>query len=122
MADWLALDEVAARAWPGRPFMVVSQEARDHAHFHLEVAHWQASFRARAGDTWALHFDDAARFAAALYGAWHAGKHRSAIIAMGDIVGMGAVACAHVALHIHAARDESLTQGPCCIMRRIVDP
>ena len=54
--------------------MAAGAASADHAAFHHEVLRWQAGFRARAGDTWALHFDDAARFAAALYGAWHAGK------------------------------------------------
>lgn len=74
MAEWLALGEVAVRLWPGRPFVVAGHEAGGHAQFRHEVARWQASFRARPGDTWALHFEDAARFAAALYGAWHAGR------------------------------------------------
>lgn len=74
MADWRALADVAVRPLPGRAFLAAGATSADHAGFHREVLHWQASFRARAGDTWALHFEDAARFAAALYGAWHAGK------------------------------------------------
>ena len=35
---------------------------------HRDVLRWHASFQARAGTTWALHFDDAARFAAAELG------------------------------------------------------
>lgn len=74
MADWLALGDVAVRARPGRPFMVAGQDARDHAGFRRDVARWRARFRVHPGEAWALHFEDAARFAAALYGAWHAGK------------------------------------------------
>src|SRR5688572_12321467 len=74
MAEWRNLTDVAVHALPGRAFMVAGREANDHAYFHREVLRWHASFKAQAGTTWALHFDDAARFAAALYGAWHAGK------------------------------------------------
>ena len=69
MAEWRALADVAVRPLPGRAFLAAGAASADHANFHREVLHWQASFRARAGDTWALHFEDAARFAAALYGA-----------------------------------------------------
>ncbi|MCH6482172.1 AMP-binding protein [Pseudoxanthomonas sp. LH2527] len=74
MAEWCALADVAVRALPGRAFVSAGAGSADHAAFHRDVLRWQAGFRAQAGDTWALHFDDAARFAAALYGAWHAGK------------------------------------------------
>jgi len=74
MAEWRSLTDVAVQPLPARAFMVAGREARDHAHFHRDVLRWHASFKAQAGTTWALHFDDAARFAAALYGAWHAGK------------------------------------------------
>jgi len=74
MAEWRSLTDVAVQPVPARAFMVAGREARDHVHFHRDVLRWHASFQARAGTTWALHFDDAARFAAALYGAWHAGK------------------------------------------------
>ena len=74
MAEWRDLTDVAVQALPGRAFMVADREARDHAYFQREVLRWHASFKAQTGTTWALHFDDAARFAAALYGAWHAGK------------------------------------------------
>ena len=62
------------RPVPGRMFGSANGAATDHAEFHRDVLRWHASFHARPGDTWALHCDDAMRFAAALYGAWHAGK------------------------------------------------
>lgn len=74
MAEWRPLADVARQPLPGRAFLSAGAASADHAGFHREVLDWQAGFRAQAGDTWALHFEDAARFAAALYGAWHAGK------------------------------------------------
>ncbi|MEL1264375.1 AMP-binding protein [Pseudoxanthomonas putridarboris] len=74
MADWLALEEVAVRPHAGRPFVLADGAARDHAAFHARTRGWHAAFAARAGQAWALYFDDAGEFAAALYGAWHAGK------------------------------------------------
>lgn len=74
MAEWRALADVAVRAVPGRAFVSAGAATADHAAFQRDLLRWRAAFRARAGEVWALHFDDAARFAAALYGAWHAGK------------------------------------------------
>ena len=74
MAEWIALGHVATRPRPGR---AVSHDAGgdvDHVAFRAQVAQWRAAFAAHAGERWALHFDDTATFAAALYGAWHAGK------------------------------------------------
>jgi acyl-coenzyme A synthetase/AMP-(fatty) acid ligase len=74
MADWIALGDVATRPRPGR---VVAQGVGgdvDHVAFRAQVVQWRAAFAAHAGERWALHFDDTAAFAAALYGAWHAGK------------------------------------------------
>jgi acyl-coenzyme A synthetase/AMP-(fatty) acid ligase len=74
MAEWLALTHVAVQPLPGRAFVAAGAASADHAAFHRDVVRWQAAFLEHPGDRWALHFDDAARFAAALYGAWHAGK------------------------------------------------
>lgn len=81
MAEWRALAEVAVQPMPCRVFAAYGGDARDHAWFRQEVMCWCAGFRAQPGETWALHFDDATRFAAALYGAWHAGK---AVLLPGD--------------------------------------
>jgi hypothetical protein len=74
MAEWRGLAEIAVQPLPGRAFVSAGDASADHSRFHDDVRRWQASFLERSGVTWALHFDDAARFAAALYGAWHAGK------------------------------------------------
>jgi acyl-CoA synthetase (AMP-forming)/AMP-acid ligase II len=74
MAEWIALEAMAVRPIVGRAFVLSEGIARDHAHFQRRVRDWQAAFRALPGAAWALHFEDAGEFAAALYGAWHAGK------------------------------------------------
>jgi len=42
--------------------------------FVRQVQAWRQSFAAAEGKQFALHLDDSASFAAALFGAWHAGK------------------------------------------------
>lgn len=70
MAEWLALNAVAARPLPGRKVA----GRLDHAAFRAQAARWREAFSRSGGDKWALYFDDAAVFSAALFGAWHAGK------------------------------------------------
>ncbi len=48
--------------------------AHDFAAFAARVADWAAAFANIDGVRVALYFDDSAEFAAALFGAWHAGK------------------------------------------------
>ncbi|TWI13315.1 AMP-binding protein [Aerolutibacter ruishenii] len=74
MAEWIALAEVAARPVPGRVVALGAGSCLDHVGFRAEAARWRDAFTARGGERWALHFDDTAAFAAALFGAWHAGK------------------------------------------------
>ncbi|WP_368563826.1 AMP-binding protein [Pseudoxanthomonas sp. UTMC 1351] len=79
MADWISLDAVAVSARPGRLVACAGTDASesgttDHAAFRRRAAQWRAAFSARSGQDWALYFEDTAEFAAALYGAWHAGK------------------------------------------------
>ena len=74
MAEWRSLAEVAVQPEPGRAFTAAGRDSRDHAHFHRDVLRWRTAFAASPAHAWALHFEDAACFAAALYGAWHAGK------------------------------------------------
>ena len=74
MAEWLALAEVAARPLAGRGFSVHPQGGLDHAGFRVQAAGWRAAFAGQAGQRVAMYFEDAATFAAALFGAWHAGK------------------------------------------------
>jgi acyl-CoA synthetase (AMP-forming)/AMP-acid ligase II len=47
---------------------------RTHADFNVRLNRWQHAFAARSGSTWAVYADDPLDFAAALFGAWHAGK------------------------------------------------
>lgn len=70
MTEWLPLSRVAVDARAGREV----GPGLDHAGFRRQVIAWQSVFAARAGRDWALYFDDTLAFAAALYGAWHAGK------------------------------------------------
>ena len=70
-----ALGEVALPA--SGPDAVVAWRAGaalTRARFAAEVAAWRAAFAAAGGTRWALYADDAFDFAAALFGAWHAGK------------------------------------------------
>lgn len=44
------------------------------AQFLAQVRAWNATFAAQCGTRFALHLEDSVAFAAALFGAWHAGK------------------------------------------------
>ncbi|MBI2769157.1 MAG: acyl-CoA synthetase [Burkholderiales bacterium] len=75
MSDWLPLAEVASR--PGlasRPVAWRGGKPVTRARFLADAAAWRAAFAAQPGARFALYFDDGYEFAAALYGAWHAGK------------------------------------------------
>ncbi len=74
MADWLALADVAILPRPGRVVAASASGGLDHVEFRVRIAGWKEAFANRPGTRWALHFDDATDFAAALFGAWHAGK------------------------------------------------
>ncbi|MFS2046832.1 AMP-binding protein, partial [Stenotrophomonas geniculata] len=74
MAEWIALDRLLLEARPQRNVGVCDGEVIDHARFRQRVLAWRAAFAAAEGRDWALYFDDAVAFAAALFGAWHAGK------------------------------------------------
>ena len=74
MAEWIALAELATRPRPGRSVTPAPHGEHDHAAFRAAVARWRTAFAAQPGTRWALHFEDAVEFAAALFGAWHAGK------------------------------------------------
>lgn len=82
MADWIELADIAAQpASDQRCVAVRGQERISHARFVRDVAAWQKCFAVRAGDRVALYFSDSYDFAAALFGAWHAGK---AVVLPGD--------------------------------------
>ena len=74
MAEWHSLMDVAVRPLPGRVFARTAGGMVEHSAFRHEARRWHAAFAALPGTTFALHFDDATRFASALFGAWHAGK------------------------------------------------
>lgn len=78
MADWVALDRIATRPLPGRIVAAdghaLGHATLDHAAFRDRAEAWRHAFATHAGQRWALYFDDAVAFAAALFGAWHAGK------------------------------------------------
>jgi acyl-coenzyme A synthetase/AMP-(fatty) acid ligase/3-hydroxymyristoyl/3-hydroxydecanoyl-(acyl carrier protein) dehydratase len=72
---YLPLSEIASRAGlVDRPVAWHDGEAVDRAAFLALVARWQAAFEAQRGERWALYVENPLQFAAALYGAWHAGK------------------------------------------------
>ncbi|WP_256643633.1 AMP-binding protein [Stenotrophomonas sp. 9(2022)] len=74
MGDWMALPGLLVTARPGRPVGACHGIALDHAAFRQRAVAWRDAFAAAEGRDWALYFDDAIAFAAALFGAWHAGK------------------------------------------------
>lgn len=75
MAEFIALNQLLAT---GRAPEFVVANGPDgplsFADFSLQVAGWQAAFAARPGQRFALFFNHGIDFAAALLGAWHAGK------------------------------------------------
>ncbi|UUS15170.1 AMP-binding protein [Stenotrophomonas sp. CD2] len=74
MAEWIALDRLLLEARPQRGVGLCDGEVVDHAGFRQRVLAWRGAFAAAEGRDWALYFDDAVAFAAALFGARHAGK------------------------------------------------
>jgi acyl-CoA synthetase (AMP-forming)/AMP-acid ligase II len=75
MAEWIALDRLAVVPQPDRIVGIDTDGRRvPHAEFRNRVLDWQQAFVAAPGRDWALYFDDTLAFAAALLGAWHAGK------------------------------------------------
>lgn len=75
MAELFALHELLAR---GRdvdaPVAMRDRAVLRYAEFATCAAHWRQAFVQVAGARVALYFEDSAEFAAALLGAWHAGK------------------------------------------------
>ena len=74
MVDWIALDRLAVSPRPGRIVGEAEHGAVSHPDFREQVLRWQRAFARAPGRDWALYFDDTLAFAAALLGAWHAGK------------------------------------------------
>lgn len=75
MSDWLALSHVASHpGLAGRPVAWCDGGGVSRAQFLADVAAWRRTLAAQSGLRFALSFETAYDFAAALYGAWHAGK------------------------------------------------
>ncbi|WP_255989086.1 AMP-binding protein [Chitinolyticbacter albus] len=74
MTDLRSLEQLLAvgRA-PAWPVAVRAGQGVDFAGLRLRVAAWRAAFSAQPGRRWALYTEDSFEFAAALFGAWHAG-------------------------------------------------
>ena len=74
MSEWIPLHLLLQSARPGRTVGVIDGHVLDHAGLLARARSWQAAFAAVEGKDWALYFDDSLAFAAALLGAWSAGK------------------------------------------------
>lgn len=72
----------------------LAMQADDPSGFVARAAAWRHAFASRPGQRWVLYFERPDEFAAALFGAWHAGKHvvlpgdarPQTIAALGDTV------------------------------------
>lgn len=71
-SKWIGLKQVALSSHPQRA---------GHARFVQRARDWHAAFAVRTESDWALFLEDANEFAAALFGAWHAGKR---VFLLGD--------------------------------------
>lgn len=71
MGEWLPLSGLMCRAVPER-VVATAGELATHAQLRQRSAQWRAAFAGRSG-RWALYLEDTLEFAAALFGAWHAG-------------------------------------------------
>lgn len=74
MAEWLDLSRLALAPHAARTVALRGGQPLSHALFVADVRRWAKAFTAHGGERFALYFDDAYDFAAALFGAWHAGK------------------------------------------------
>ena len=74
MAEWIPLHQLLGPARPDRWIGGAGADRIDHAGLLARVAAWRVAFSQAGGRDWALYFDDSLAFAAALLGAWSAGK------------------------------------------------
>ena len=75
MDEWIPLQRLLVQPAPGRTVgRGETGERLGHTDLVQQAQAWCDAFAAVPGQDWALYFDDALRFAAALFGAWHAGK------------------------------------------------
>lgn len=76
MSDWWSLLDLACQApQTGRQVARLPDGYCNHADFLEQVNGWQRAFDAQSVSSWALFLADPVVFAAALFGAWHAGKN-----------------------------------------------
>ncbi len=83
MADFWSLATLATRPpTASRPVALRADGSlASHADLLVRIGHWHALLAAQAQTEWALYLNDPLEFAAALLGAWHAGK---AVLLPGD--------------------------------------
>jgi acyl-coenzyme A synthetase/AMP-(fatty) acid ligase len=77
MAEFISLDRFLSQGRPSSYLVAVADSAElnlDFAGFSAQVAGWRQAFKAHSGHKFALFFNNSAAFAAALLGAWQAGK------------------------------------------------
>lgn len=71
MVEWLSLAQLMHEA-PDTRVVATDGPIRNMAQLRQQARAWRTAFARKPG-RWALHFNDAPAFAAALFGAWHAG-------------------------------------------------
>lgn len=75
MSEFIDLERLFGAARPAdAPVALRDGQMIDFAMFQTRAAQWRDAFARVDGDRVALYFEDSAEFAAALFGAWHAGK------------------------------------------------
>ncbi|WP_293931676.1 AMP-binding protein [Iodobacter sp.] len=77
MAEFISLDRLLSQGRPSSYLIAVADTAEqnlDFAAFSIQAARWRQAFKAHSGHKFALYFNNSATFAAALMGAWQAGK------------------------------------------------
>lgn len=83
MREWTPLNSLACAEPDAHRVLGLHADASrcTHADFVRLVDRWQQAFAAQEGSSWALYVQDPLMFAAAMFGAWHAGK---AVVLPGD--------------------------------------
>ncbi|STQ91328.1 AMP-binding protein [Iodobacter fluviatilis] len=75
MANFISLDRLLFTTRESTyPLAKNAAQIMDYGSFIKEVARWHHAFSLQSGHRFALYFNDSTTFAAALLGAWHAGK------------------------------------------------
>ena len=81
-ASWRPLTTLPRAASASGAVSVRAGQALTAADFAAQVAAWRHVLAAQPGERWALFVEDTFEFAAALFGAWHAGK---TVVVPGDM-------------------------------------